>query len=258
MNHIKNKTQNKKEGQLSGILMILLIWILLAAYQRIALDKPFPYPWEAILALLDPSQNMLLHAGASLLRWGSGFILASSLGIVLGIIMGLSPVVERLFSPLVTVLQLIPGLAWIPITMIVFGLGNGATIFMITVTAIAPIIINTRSGIQQIETVLLQAAQTMELSPRRTFFRVILPGAAPSIISGLRTGAANGFRVLISAEMVVGSSLGLGYALYQSRWTLDYQAAFGALTLIIIIGLIVERVIFSSLDCHIRQKRGLL
>ncbi len=185
-------------------------------------------------------------------------MLASSIGILLGLLMGMSPSIGKLLSPLITTLQLIPGLAWIPITMILFGLGNGATIFMITVTAIAPVVINTRSGIQQIDTGLLQASRTMELSPTRTFFQVILPGASPSIISGLRTGAANGFRVLISAEMVVGSSLGLGYALYQSRWTLDYQAAFGALTLIVIIGLLVERVIFSSIDHQIRQKRGLL
>jgi ABC-type nitrate/sulfonate/bicarbonate transport system permease component len=177
---------------------------------------------------------------------------------ILGLVMGIFPSWGLFLNPLITALQLIPGLAWVPITLILFGLGPGATVFMIAATALSPVVINTRTGVEQIGPGLLRAAAMMELSPGRIFFRVILPGAAPSLVSGLRIGAANGFRVLISAEMVVGTGLGLGYSLYQSRWTLDYASSFAALLLIVLIGLILERLVFVPLEERVCRRRGLI
>jgi len=246
--------------QAAGVLLIIGIWVLIALYQRRIAATPFPYPWEAVRAIFTTrgtAAGSFTHLGASLLRWLTGYLLAVGTGVLIGIFMALVPVAGTLLYPLVHVIQLIPGLAWVPIALILFGLGNGATIFMIAATAVVPVIINTRSGIQQINQNMLRAARMMELGHLSTFTKIILPGAAPSIVSGLRIASANGFRVLISAEMVVGSGLGLGYSLLQARWNLDYSAAFGALVLIVLTGLIFEQALFYPLEMHVRRRRGL-
>lgn len=244
-----------------GILILLAFWILLAYIEQELHGKPLPYPWQALKAILIPGQmqnSIFIHAATSLLRWGTGFALALMIGIPAGMLMGLFPRVSSILSPAVTTLQLIPGLAWIPITLILFGLGNTATIFMITATSLSAVIFNTQAGIHQLDGQLLLAARTMELSRPVILRKIIIPGSALSLINGMRVGSANGFRVLISAEMVVGSNVGLGYFLINSRWTLDYEAAFGALLVIILIGLILEKGVFARWHSHVRSRQGAL
>ncbi|MBN2627326.1 MAG: ABC transporter permease subunit [Spirochaetales bacterium] len=248
------------KGSLPGLLLLILIWILIALYQREIQDKPFPYPWEAVQSIfITPAAHtaLLIHAGVSLLRWIGGYGIALIAGISWGIAIWRFPLFQRLTEPLVSTIQLIPGMAWIPITLILFGLGNGSTIFMIAMTSLPPVVVNTFTGMQQLDPGLLKIPPMLELTEKQRLTRIIIPGALPSIIGGLRIGAGNGFRVLISAEMVVGSSLGLGYSMFQSRWTLDYASAFGALLLIIVIGLIFEQLIFLPLEHRILEKRGL-
>ena len=258
---INGTNQQKDSNTILGIGLLLAVWILLAAVEQEVNGKPFPYPWQAVTAVITPApmqQSIFLHAGISLVRWLSGFLIAVLIGVPVGLVMGLKPRVSSLLTPAVTSLQLIPGLAWIPITLILFGLGTTSTIFMISATALSPIIINTQAGVHQLDPHLLLAAETMELSRRRVFSKIIIPGTAISLVSGLRTGAANGFRVLISAEMVVGSSLGLGYSLFNARWSLDYETAFGALLVIILIGLAIEKLLFASWDTRVRRRQGVL
>jgi len=257
---MKRKATGERFLLVAGILLIILIWTLLAFYLRQVKGRPFPYMWEAVMAIFSPSSgqenHILLHTFHSLSRWLTGYGIAVVAGISLGFATAASPRLATLLHPLIHTLQLIPGLAWVPIALILFGLGNASAIFMIAVTAFAPIVINTRSGIRHIEPNLLRAAQMMELGRIKTFSHLILPGAAPSIINGLRVASANGFRVLISAEMVLGSNLGLGYDLLQARWSFDYETAFGAVIIIVLIGLVVEKLIFSPIDDIISRKRG--
>ena len=246
--------------QVSGYLLILAVWFLIAAYNRGIASKPFPWPWDAAASIFKPDNNgytALAHAGFSMIRWIAGYLLAAVSGVVTGIFTGLFLNVNYLLTPLLTSLQLIPGLAWVPIVLILFGLGNFSTIFMIAMTAFVPVAINTRAGITQLEPVLFRASEMMELSFGRKFLHVILPGAAPSILSGLRVGAANGFRVLISAEMIVGTGAGLGYSIFQARWNLDYNSAFGSLILIILLGLLIDKVLFIPLEKRLYNRRGL-
>ncbi len=245
---------------ISGYLLVPVVWMVISFYNREFAGKPFPYPWEAVFAIFHTDKsgiNLFIHTGASLLRWGAGFALAALSGIFLGILTAYNRRFDILLSPLVTVIQLIPGLAWIPIALILFGLGNFSTIFMIAVTSLTPVLINTRGGITQIDPVIIKAIRMMELKKTDVFRKIIIPGAAPSVLSGLRVGAANGFRVLISAEMIVGSGLGLGFSLYQSRWSLDYNLSFGALILMAAIGLILERAVFSPIERRVKRSRGL-
>lgn len=240
---------------LASLVLVLALWQLLAVVVQQLRGTPFPTPYDTFdrLASLLRGRPLLefsisRHIADSLLRWGTGFSVAMVLGIAGGLLLGWSRLLERLAMPTVTVLQLIPGLAWIPVAILLFGIGERATIFMIAVTAFAPIIINTTAGVKGVDEMYLHAARMMGAGDRTLFLRVLLPGSLPHLLSGLRVGLANGWRVLVAAEMIVGTGTGLGYSILQARWTLDYAASFVCLLIICIIGLIVERGIFLPLE----------
>jgi len=156
---------------LIGIVLIALAWTAAAALLRSVQQRPFPYPWEAAAALFRTVPGVpgaFSHLGASMWRWALGFSAAAAAGTLIGIVMALFPRFGEIVHPAVHTLQLIPGIAWIPVALLLFGLGSAAAIFMIAVTAAAPIIINTRLGILGIDRSLLRASAMMELGTLRT------------------------------------------------------------------------------------------
>jgi ABC-type nitrate/sulfonate/bicarbonate transport system permease component len=246
------------------VVIVLLLWQALAVIVQQLRGVPFPTPFETINRLVGLGRGRALleftiyqHLADSLMRWGAGFGLAMALGIIAGLLLGWSRLLERLAMPTVTVLQLIPGLAWIPVAILLFGIGERATIFMIAVTAFAPIVINTTAGVKGVDEMYLRAARMMGADDRSLFVRVLLPGSLPHLLSGLRVGLANGWRVLVAAEMIVGTGTGLGYSILQARWTLDYASSFVCLLIICAIGLIVERGIFMPLERRTVERWGL-
>jgi ABC-type nitrate/sulfonate/bicarbonate transport system permease component len=197
------------------------------------------------------------HTFDSLVRWGYGFLVASAAGVFFGLAAGWWRTLDRLTSPAVQVLQLIPGLAWIPVALLLFGVGENATRFMIAITAFAPIAINVTDGVKQVDARYIRAAQMMGTKGKDLFLRVLLPGALPQIISGLRVGLGNSWRVVVAAEMVVGTGSGLGYAIVQSRWTLDFTASFACIIVIALIGLLVEQAVLKPLEKRTIRRWGL-
>jgi len=225
---------------------------------------PFPTPLDTLHRLLALVRGRLLvdfsiyrHLVDSLRRWSIGFSLAMSLGIVSGLLLGWSRLLERLSMPTVTVLQLIPGLAWVPVAILLLGIGERSTVFMISVTSLAPIVINTTAGVKGVNELLVRAAQMLGADGRTLFLRVLLPGSLPHLLSGLRVDFANGWRVLVAGEMVVGTGTGLGYSIVQSRWTLDYAGSFVCIAIICMIGLIVERGLLRPLERRTVDRWGL-
>jgi ABC-type nitrate/sulfonate/bicarbonate transport system permease component len=261
----------RPRSSLSGLLVaVASIALPLALWWGIAVlvtrwhGVPFPTPLDTFHRLLALVQGRLLvdftiyrHLGDSLRRWAIGFSLAMSLGIAFGLLFGWWRLLERLSMPTVTVLQLIPGLAWVPVAILLFGIGERSTVFMIAVTAFAPIVINTTAGVKGVSELLVRAAKMLGADRRTLFLRVLLPGSLPHLLSGLRVGFANGWRVLVAAEMVVGTGTGLGYSIIQSRWTLDYPGAFVCIAIICIIGLTVERGLLLPLERRTVERWGL-
>ena len=127
---------------------------------------------------------------------------------------------------------------------------------MIVMSALPPIVINTTSGIRNIPTIYIHTAQMMGISPHKQFFKIMIPCAIMPVITGLRIGLANGWRVLIAAEMISGVSKGLGYSLIQARWSLDFEASFVCIGLIAVIGLVVEKGIFSVIEKRAGERIG--
>jgi len=237
------------------VLIVILFWQFIATLVTGIRGVPFPAPWETIVKLgaLIGGQSLsdhtlYRHVVDSLVRWLVGFSIAALTGIAYGLVAGSARRVEDATYPILYILQLIPGLAWIPVAILLFGIGETATIFMIAVTAFTPVAINVLTGVKQLDTTYVRAARMMGAGKRALFVQVLLPGSLPAILSGLRIGLGNGWRVLVAAEMIVGTGTGLGYSIIQARWTLDYAAAFACVGVICIIGLLLEQLIFNPLE----------
>ena len=215
----------------------------------------FPTPWETLRRLAAlfggtalSSHSVYRHIGDSLLRWGLGFGIAAAIGVPSGLAAGWWDGLRRTVAPVFHVLQLIPGLAWIPVTLLLFGVGETATVSMIAITAFAPVAISAMDGVSRVDITYVRAARMLGANRRSLFLHVLLPGSLPSLVTGLRIGLGNGWRVLVAAEMVVGTGTGLGYSIIEARWTLDYASAFACIAVICAIGLLVERIVFRRLE----------
>jgi ABC-type nitrate/sulfonate/bicarbonate transport system permease component len=247
-----------------GIVIVLFAWWFIAVGLKYAKGTVFPSPLDAVNRLFQLikgkdlyTYSIFSHLLLSLFRMSVGYILAVISGVLTGLMLGSSPIAYRLFMPAVYIIQLIPGLAWIPIAMLMFGIGNISTIFMIFIMGYTPIVINTAGGIREIPPIYVNAARMMGAKKSKIFFKVLIPAATLPIINGLRIGLANAWRVLIAAEMVVGVGVGLGYIIIQSRWSLDFEAAFCSIIIIAVIGLIIEKGVFNILEKNISYKLGI-
>jgi ABC-type nitrate/sulfonate/bicarbonate transport system permease component len=249
---------------LVGLAVTLLAWQTVSMLVYEMKGIVYPSPLDTLLRLADLASGTRLydhtivdHTVSSLARWGAGYLLAAASGIVIGMLMGSSTVLNGVGMIPMTVLQLIPGLAWIPIALLLFGLGETATTFMIYMTVLPAVAISTASGIREAPPIYRRAASILGTSSAGMFFRVLLPAASLQMLNGLRMGLANGWRVLIAAEMIVGVGLGLGYVLVQARWSLDFEAAFVSILVICGIGLFIEKVLFSAAERRLRDRLGL-
>ncbi len=248
---------------LLSIFFVLAIWQLIVwiVFYNRGVNFPTPINTFKQFAQNLAGENIYdvtiwKHTISSISRWLAGYLVAVITGIILGFLLGSNQLLNKLFMPFISVLQLIPGLAWIPIALLLFGLGVVSTIFMIFIIAFTPIVITTATGIKNTPADLIHAAQIMGANRIKVFIHVLLPSALFNIIDGMRIGLANSWRVLIAAEMIVGNGIGLGYIIIQSRWTLDYLSAFVAIIMIVIVGLTFEKFIFQVIENKLRLKYG--
>ncbi len=247
-----------------GIALVIAVWWAVAEAMIYIRGALFPTPPETFSALWDAlngatlnGETIYLHTWSSMLRWGTGYAIALVIGIFIGISFG---TLSRLYDTgmvSVYVIQMIPGLAWVPIAMLMFGLGESATVFIILMTAMPPIIINTAGGIRQVPPVYNRVALMSGKDRLSIFTSVLIPAASLSIIDGMRIGLANGWRVLIAAEMVLGAMVGLGATIYDSRYSLDFISAFICIIVICFIGLAIEKLFFAGLENLVRNRLGL-
>ena len=253
---------------LAGILVVLIIWTVTAWYVNdyIAVIMKFPYPWDSIIWVWDSfttfsdvhEHTIMEHTLASLKRVLIAFIASSIVGVTLGIILGYFNRIYSIGIIPVTVFQTIPGLAWLPIALLLFGLGDDAAIFIIFSVSTMVITINVSGGIRTIPDVVTRAAGMMGADGIVMFFKILIPYSAVSIINGLRLGMGSAWRVLIAAEMLIATGMGLGSTMEFMRENHpDNIAAFGCIVIIVIIGLIIDKVIFSTIERSVRHKLGM-
>ena len=206
---------------LSALLAVLLLWQLLTAVWGEISAARFPTPLEVALALkqitLEGYSNGRLHQHVltSVLLVSMGFVVASGVGVTLGLAMGASRTVEALMNPVFLLLRPIPPLAWIPLAIVWLGLGNAAKMMVIFFAAFVPSVINSYAGVRQIDKPVFEAAAMLGVKGWRYWREVLIPGALPSIFTGLRLSLQASWTTLVAAELV-GAVQGLGQILNQA------------------------------------------
>lgn len=196
--------------------------------------------------LLDGT--MLAHAGFTLYRVLFGFGLAIVVGVPLGIMMARYRPVQNFVLPLASALMPIPSLAWVPIFILWFGLGNTVSILVVFYAATFPILLNTWSGVRSVNPVWLRAAGAMGADENALFWKVIIPGASPFIITGLRQAFLRAWIAVVGAEMIAASDWGLGWYIFDAKEFLNADVMIASLVVIGCIGFVFERLVFGSLE----------
>jgi taurine transport system permease protein len=208
-------------GAAGGLLAVLLLWQLLTAGSGLISPARFPAPAEVGAALrqivIEGYSNGRLHEHVmrSVLLVTMGFLVASSVGVVLGLAMGASRTVEALVNPVFLLLRPIPPLAWIPLAIVWLGLGDAAKMMVIFFAAFVPSVINSFAGVRQIDLPVFEAAAMLDVRGWRYWREVLVPGALPSIFTGLRLSLQASWTTLVAAELV-GAIAGLGQILNQA------------------------------------------
>lgn len=188
--------------------------------------------WE-----LAASGQLVFHIGASLRRLAIGFVLGAVPGILAGIVMGLNRWVRAAVDPLVSALYPIPKLALLPLLMLVFGIGDGSKVVVVAMSVLFLTIINTTAGVVQLDRIYFDIARNYHTPWHRLFLRVILPGALPTIFSGLRISLGVSLVVLVGAEFVASRS-GIGYLIWSSWETLMIENMFVGIVVITVLGVL--------------------
>src|SRR6202790_1155142 len=197
-------------------------------------------------AILDGT--IVEHAGATLYRVLVGFGLAVAVGLPLGILMGRFRPVENFFLPLASALMPIPSLAWVPVFILWFGLGNTVAILIVFYAALFPMLLNTWSGGRAVNPIWLRAAGAMGANERALFWKVIVPGASPFIITGLRQAFLRAWIAVIGAEFLAASDFGLGWVIFDAKEFLNADLMLASLAMIGLIGFVFERLVFGSIE----------
>lgn len=228
---------SKKAQQLLPGIAILGLWEICARMQWI---NPFIMPAPTVIAnsLLEMTLSGALWADVreSLIRVFAGFGLAVLIGTPVGIAMALSPRVQLMLGPLVQLLRPIPPIAWIPLSILWFGLGGGSSYFLTMVGAFFPIVLNSHLGVSSVPSHYLQVARCFEASKSKTFFKLIWPASLPYILAGHRIGFGVAWMSLVGAEMLAVQS-GLGYLIHVSQDLLKTERVIAGMFVIGVIGL---------------------
>ena len=237
--------ENYKRKAISLILPIVIIIFWYVITEGVHLVNPYilPGPIEVCTSAWDLiiSGKLLKNTIDSLFKVFGGLILAGIVAIPLGILIGWYKTLEDLCSFVISILRPIPPIAWIPFSILWFGIGTVPAVFIIFMGCVFPILVYTIDGVKRTDKVLIESAQTLGASDRKVLTRVVLPSVFPYIVSGLKVGVGIALMCTISAEMI-GSSSGLGYMILQATSRFDPGTTVVGMIVIGLIGLILDYV----------------
>lgn len=181
------------------------------------------------------------HLLVSLRRVMIGFTIGSLIAVPLGVVVGLSPVISKAIDPYVQLLKPVSPLAWLPLGLGILQDSEATAIFVIAITSIWPTLINTKFGVSSVSSDYLDVARTLGASRWRTISKVILPAAAPNIVSGLRISIGISWLVIVAAEILVGGT-GLGYFVWNEWNNLSITSIITAIIVIGLVGIVLDRI----------------
>ncbi|MFZ5690038.1 MAG: ABC transporter permease [Pseudomonadota bacterium] len=228
---------------------------LLVLYELVARSGYFPAVLLPPLAKVGATLwtalingTILHHAAATLYRVLCGMGLAVIVAVPLGVLMARYKPVETFFLPIASALMPIPSLAWVPVFILWFGLGNTVAILIVFYAATFPILLNTWSGVRSVNPLWLRAAGAMGANGHSMFWKVIIPAASPFIITGVRQAFLRAWIAVIGAEFLAASDWGLGWVIFDAKEFLAADMMIASLAVIGAIGFIFERLVFGSIE----------
>jgi ABC-type nitrate/sulfonate/bicarbonate transport system permease component len=228
------------------LVLFLVVWEVVSVYgQRInpQLDVMLPPPTAVVSAAAELLQRgvLLIHVRDSLYRVLLAVGAAAVLGIPLGLAMGWSKRFRAAVDPLLEFVRPIPPLAWIPLSILWFGIGDAQIVYIIFLAAFFPVVLNSMAGARDVDAYLVRASLSLGASRRELFTTVVLPAALPSIFTGLRIGLGIGWMALVAGELVAAPS-GLGYMINNARTLFRSDYILLGMVLIGVLGLLLDYV----------------
>jgi nitrate/nitrite transport system permease protein len=231
------------------ITLMLLVWELLCRRAGSTLPPPSKVLSDTWELIVDPffdrgglDKGLFWHLSASLQRVALGYALASIVGVALGTLVGQSVWAMRGLDPVFQVLRTVPPLAWLPLSLAAFRQGQPSAIFVIFITAIWPIIINTAVGIRNIPQDYRNVAAVLRLNHLEFFYKIMIPAAAPYIFTGLRIGIGLSWLAIVAAEMLIGG-VGIGFFIWDAWNSSHISEIILALIYVGLVGFVLDRIV---------------
>ena len=262
----KPLTLFERLSNLGWLRKTILLIVLALIWQTYAVNLNNPLIFPTFLATVDAFANAVLHGGLLGKAWHSIEILLMGYAIGLTCAAGLTifaittRVGSDLLETLTSMFNPLPAIALLPVALIWFGLGEGSIIFVLVHSVLWAVSLNTHSGFMGVSQTLRMVGRNYGLRGLRYVYKILVPAAFPSILTGLKVGWAFAWRTLIAAELVFGVSSGsggLGWFIYESKNLLDIPAVFAGLFTIILVGLLVENVVFHNIEIRTVKKWGM-
>jgi sulfonate transport system permease protein len=223
--------------------LVLVLWQVAARVGLIA-PQVLPAPSSVAASALDLARNgdLFIHLGVSLLRAATGFAIGGTIGLALGILVGFSPLAQALLDRSIQMVRAIPFLAMLPLVIVWFGVGEAAKIFLVALAVLFPIYINTMLGIRQIDPKLMELAKVIGLNRSAVVRRIILPGAMPSILTGVRYALAHAWLALVIAETLA-TTKGIGFLAMDAREFLQTNVILLTIIIYAIVGVVADALV---------------
>jgi nitrate/nitrite transport system permease protein len=225
------------------------IWELLCASPGATLPPPTRVLSDTWDLIINPffqgngtNKGLFWQILASLQRVAIGYSLAAVVGIAVGILIGVSPLMYSAFDPLFQVLRTIPPLAWLPIALAAIQKSEPAALFVIFITAVWPIVINTAVGVQRIPQDYNNVARVLQLSRQKYFLKILLPAALPYIFTGLKIGIGLSWLAIVAAEMLIGG-VGIGFFIWDAYNSAKVSEIILALVYVGLVGFCLDRLV---------------
>jgi ABC-type nitrate/sulfonate/bicarbonate transport system permease component len=240
-------------------LVVGAIWEIVA-WTGVFPRRLFPTLEEVASTFVRLTVNGILphHAIDTVIRLLSGFALAAIIGVTIGVLMGRSRRAEDICLPLVSICAPIPGLAYAPLFLLWFGLGNISAVLLVGFVSAFPILFNSWTGVKAVKEIWVRSAQSMGADDRRMFSHVIIPGALPYILTGLRLGLAQAWRILVAVEMLAAVPWGLGWLIFGAREFLNTDAMLAGIVVIALVGLGLEKFVFQKIEDYTVVRWGMI
>jgi nitrate/nitrite transport system permease protein len=228
---------------------LLVLWQIALSSESAQFPTPTEVWAQSKQLILDPffdnggtDKGLFWHISSSLSRVAVGFSIAAILGVLIGVLLGAISWLHRGFDPIVQVLRTVPPLAWLPISLALFQQANPSALFVIVITAIWPIIINTAIGVRNIPSDYVNVGRVLSLSPLEYFLKILLPAALPYIFAGLRIAIGMSWLAIVASEMLLGG-VGIGFFIWDQYNASRISDILVGLLYVGLVGFMLDRIV---------------